>query len=355
MHILFIIPYPPGKAPSQRFRFEQYLFLLREKGIGYRLSPFLDFQTWRHIYSNGKVFSKILGIIKGYFRRMKDLLEIKRYDYVFIHREAAPIGPPVFEWLISKVFGKKIIYDFDDAIWIPNHSEYNSIMFYLKRYSNTRSICRWAYRVSCGNKYLCTFAGRYNRQVAYNPTTIDTVRYHNRLKDHSDSQDFVIGWTGTHSTLQYLEPVIPVIASLEKEHRFTFLVISDKNPGFALRSFVFRKWEKQREIEDLLLMNVGLMPLPDDKWANGKCGFKALQYNALGIPALVSPVGINTEIIQDYVNGFVCFSENDWRKYLLLLMNNRNLLRELGLKARPLVERSYSVSSNASNFLKLFS
>jgi glycosyltransferase involved in cell wall biosynthesis len=356
MKIYFLFPYPLQRAPSQRFRFEQYFGALEEQGIHYRVSPFLSEKAWDVLYKRGKLHRKTGSILRGYLRRVLDLARLLSSDFVFIHREASPLGPPVFEWIIARVLRKRIIYDFDDAIWLPNYSEHNSIIYYFKRYSNARAICRWAYKVSCGNDYLCDFARKYNSSVVYNPTTIDTEGHHNLIKHHSSDSTFVIGWTGSHSTLPYLDPVVPVLKELEdRNFRFVFLVISDKEPSFRLRSLVFRKWNVETEIEDLLEMDVGLMPLPDDIWARGKCGFKALQYNALGIPALVSPVGVNTEIIQDYVNGFVCHSLADWRNYLVLLMNNRRLAGELGKRARPLVQRNYSVASNTGNFLKLFS
>jgi glycosyltransferase involved in cell wall biosynthesis len=132
------------------------------------------------------------------------------------------------------------------------------------------------------------------------------------------------------------------------------MVISDIPPEFELKSLVFRKWNKDTEISDLLLFNVGVMPLLDDKWANGKCGFKALQYMALGIPALVSPVGVNTQIVDDGMNGFVCNSADEWENSLRLLLSNRSELERISSNTRKKIELSYSVKSNTANFLQLF-
>src|SRR4051812_10535237 len=118
MNILFIVPYPQGKAASQRFRFEQYFNALRNTGAQFTVSSFFDNETWNIIYKPGHYFQKLWGLFKGYFRRIKDMFSIHNYDFIFIHREESPFGWPVFAWIITHVFHKKIIYDFDDAIWI---------------------------------------------------------------------------------------------------------------------------------------------------------------------------------------------------------------------------------------------
>ena len=126
--ILFLLPYPLHRAPSQRFRVENLLFVLDDAGKSYDLAPFMDNDLWEILYKNGSIFAKAFGIIKSYFKRLNTVLfQAKNYEYIFIHREAAPLGPPIFEWILSKVLKKKIIYDFDDAIWIPNTSEQNKI------------------------------------------------------------------------------------------------------------------------------------------------------------------------------------------------------------------------------------
>ena len=356
MKVLFLIPYPIGYAPSQRFRFEQYFGLLRENNIEMDIQPFWDKRTWKVIYQKGSFFTKLLGITKGLIRRILILFRVSGYDFVFIHREIIPIGYPVIGWLIAKVFEKKIIYDFDDAIWIPNTSDTNKFFSFLKNYTSAAKLCSWAYKVSCGNEYLCDYARRFNNNVIYNPTTIDTENYHNKIRDHGSSDKFVIGWTGTHSTIQYLKVIVPVIEELEEKYDFELLVISDMKPDFTLRSLVYKQWNQETEIDDILLFSAGIMPLSDDSWANGKCGFKAIQYLALGIPALVSPVGVNTKIVDDRINGFICKTPEQWKENLEKLITNRELLNDLSQlrTGRQKVIDRYSVKSNADNFLNLF-
>jgi glycosyltransferase involved in cell wall biosynthesis len=357
LRILFLTPYPLGRAPSQRFRFEQYLDILAAQGHQYRLAPFLSEATWRILYQPGQAAQKALGILGGFGRRLGHLLAAPAYDFVFVHREAAPIGPPILEWLLAKVMRKRLIYDFDDAIWLANTSEANRIAAGLKWHHKVDSICGWAYKNSCGNSYLAAYARQFTPRVTVNPTTIDTVHLHNQVRDQLAPGPLVVGWTGTHSTLKYLLPLVPVLARLEAEGvEFEFRVISNQPPAFnqPLRSLHFVPWQKATEIPDLLTFHIGLMPLEDDQWAQGKCAFKALQYMALGIPALVSPVGMNTEVVKDGYNGYICREEADWQLRLRQLLTDATHRQALGRAARATIEQHYSVVSNTPNFLQLF-
>ena len=276
------------------------------------------------------------------------------YDWVFIHRECAPLGPPVFEFILAKVFRKKIIYDFDDAIWLPNTSEENSVAGWLKFHGKVRWICRWSYRVSCGNEWLADFARQFNSRVVVNPTTIDTDKRHNpNLLERKPNEKIVIGWTGTHSTLQYLTPLIPALQSIEKKFSVIVRVISNKNPQLPLQNFEFVPWKIETEIQDLMSFDIGLMPLTEDAWSNGKCGFKALQYMALEIPCVASPVGVNTRIVQQGVNGFLCSSNAEWEQTLENLIQQSELRKSIGVAGRQTVVDKFSVSSNSSVFFSL--
>lgn len=357
--ILFLTPYPLASAPSQRFRFEQYFFVLPSSTISYSVRSFLTQEGWRMFYSK-RQYLTVLFLLLGFVRRVFHVLAALRYHYVFIHRELAPLGPPVFEWIIAKVFRKKIIYDFDDAIWLEDPDEKGTLLSKLKWKSKVASICRWSYKVSVGNAYLAAFAQQYNPNVVLNPTTIDTETLHNPNRavayesSNNESSLPVIGWTGTHSTLQYLEPLIPVLQELEKKHSFTFMVICNKNPHYALRSFRFVPWHKETEIEDLMKMDIGVMPLTDDAWSRGKCGFKLLQYMALQKPALASPVGVNAEIITHGKNGYLCPTSEEWYQHLEELLLQPLQRHEMGIAGRRRMMDRYAVQSNQDNFLSLF-
>lgn len=354
MKVLFLSPYPHGTAPSQRFRYEQYLTFLKSQKIILVEKSFLDQSTWDILYQSGKSVQKALGILKGFMKRFFLLFTLTSYDYVFIHREVSPIGPPWMEWCIAKVWRKKIIYDYDDAIWLTNTSDVNKIAAQIKWHHKVAQISKWAYKVSCGNHYLCDYAQKVNIEVIYNPTTIDTENLHKEIKNQH-TKKFVLGWTGTHSTMKYLDELVPIIQKLQEKYNFTFLVISNQNPNLPLKDFEYVQWNKETELQDLLKMNVGVMPLTDDVWAKGKCGFKALQYLALGIPALVSSVGVNTRIVQEGKNGFLCDTPQQWENAIEKLVLNPDLSVKMGAEGRKTVVENYSVLSNKNNFLNLFS
>ena len=134
---------------------------------------------------------------------------------------------------------------------------------------------------------------------------------------------------------------------------FEFKVISNRAPGFELRSLVYKDWKKETEVDDLMTFNLGVMPLADDPWTRGKCGFKALQYMGLGMPAVASPVGVNTAIITQGVDGYLCNTPEEWETTLRKLVTDEKLRVEMGQRARQTVVERYSVLSNTSNFLSL--
>ena len=291
-------------------------------------------------------------------------MQIPFFDYVFIHREVSPLGPPIFEWIISKVLRKKIIYDFDDAIWLSDPNEKHTLLAKLKWKGKVASICKWSYKISVGNDYLAYFAKKHNKNVVINPTTVDTKGQHNPFLNEERSQEnrkkasanssTIIGWTGTHSTLQYLTPIISVISELEEKYNFIFLVIANKNPKYELKSFQYVPWNKETEITDLSMIDIGIMPLTNDVWSKGKCGFKLLQYMALEKPVLASPVGVNTSIIDNGVNGYLCQTNQDWMIHLELLLNDTTHRIRLGQSGRKKVVGQFSLLSNQRNFLSLF-
>ncbi len=352
--VLFVLPYPPNQAPSQRFRVEAYFPLLKQNNIKFHCQYFLDQEAWRALYKQGSVFKKSMAVFKGVLKRKFLLLKIHRYDYIFIHREAASVGPPFFEWFVSKVFRKKIIFDFDDAIWIPNVSENNRMARYIKSFWKIRYICKWAHKISAGNQYLLNWVSQYNKNLVLNPTCVDMHDKYVPVKTQSD-RPLVIGWTGSHSTMKYLDIILPVLKRLEKKHDFVFMVISNENPKIDLQSFRFLPWKEATEIRDLMNFHIGIMPLENDAWSEGKCGFKIIQYLSLGIPAVASPVGVNTTIIDQSQSGFLCSGEEEWESALELLIQDEQKRSAFGSYGKHRMQHNFSIESNSSNFLSLFS
>lgn len=357
MKILFLVPYSLQGAPSQRFRFEQYFFILKKAGFSYEVRPFLTSQNGQVFYKSGKLLEKVVALLTGTINRVAMLSGIIRFDYVFIHREVTPIGPPIFEWIIAKVLRKKMIYDFDDAIWLTDKTSESRLEKVLRWRGKVASICRWSYKVSCGNQYLVKYASQFNANVVINPTTIDLE--HVQKFDESRAllldDRVVIGWTGSHSTLKYLKLLEPVLQIIEKRYpNVSIQVIADRKPDLALERLHFIPWSKETEISDLHAITIGIMPLPDDEWTKGKCGFKALQYMSLAIPTIASPVGVNTTIIQHGVNGMLAQTESDWLEALAYLIESPAERKRQGGAGKQTVTQHYSVSSNTDRFLSFF-
>lgn len=354
---MFLVPYPLNESPSQRFRFEQYLKLLAQEGYVCHFQTFLDAQNWQYFFSSGNFLKKAFALVKGFAKRCLIFFHVASYEWIFIHREVTPAGPPIFEWIIAKVFRKKIIYDFDDAIWLTDRKHESPLLRMIKWRSKVASICRWSYRVSAGNEYLCNFARLHNPNVVLNPTTIDTELLHNPalLQVKKNPTRIVIGWTGSHSTLKYLKEVEAALLILEKKYsHIEFLVIADRPPQLSISNLRFVPWSLQTEITCLAEADIGIMPLPNDEWANGKCGFKALQYMALQMPVVTSPVGINTSIVDAGVSGLFATTIPEWVHQLETLINNADLRKKMGVGGREKIIKNYSVTSNGVTFLSLF-
>jgi len=349
--IVFLVPYPFAEAPSQRFRFEQYFCFLESNSVDYKVFSFYSIELWRQLYSGGNQLSKLFGLMWAFLKRPWHVLKCFSADFVFLHRELLPVGPPILEWFLTKIMRKKVIYDFDDAIWLTD--EPSRLTNRLRCFWKVKYICRWAYKVSCGNEYLANYASKWNSQVIVNPTTIDTTYHVPSFHEVSSDGVLRIGWTGSHSTLKYLNQVIPVFKKFEDRIHLT--VICNHNPEYDLKHFLFVPWSKENEITALTKFDVGVMPLPDDLWANGKCGFKALQYMAIQKPVILSPVGVNKKIILEGLTGFFANNQNEWEKAIEKVLGlPKERLAIMGESGRNYVLENYSVQSNQFNFLALF-
>ena len=353
-NILFIVQYPENKIPSQRFRIELYKELLIKERFIITTKSFVSENDFDIIFKHGLFFLKFWVVIKGFLNRLLLTLTVHKYDYIFLHREATPVGPPIFEWIYSKICRTKIIYDFDDAIWLPNVSKQNHLAAIFKNSAKVKQICTWAYKVSCGNQYLCDFAEKYNQNVIYNPTCVNTKKVHNIFAKH-DVDRLTIGWTGSFSTMIYLNIVENALRRLQEKYDFDIKIISNQIPTLNVKHVKYIKWSEQNEIIELATCQIGIMPLNEDSWSEGKCGFKLIQYLALEIPSISSFVGVNKIIIEPGVNGFFAGTDDEWYNSLEKLLLNTQLRKEMGKAGRKKIIREYSVESNSTNFLNLFS
>lgn len=353
--VLILCPYPLGISPGQRFRFEQYLDILRADGIHIDVQPFLKMETMRVLYKPGYMFRKVIGVLAGFARRLAILPRVFGYDYIFIHREASPIGPPFIEGLLF-LFGRRVIFDFDDAIFISKTSDVNRIVSLMKWSSKISFISRYSEKVAVCNNYLVNWVRQYNPNAVLLPTTID-LSYHKPVaKTPLESRRPVIGWTGTRSTMVYLDLVREALAEVQSRYDFEFRVICDVDPEFPeLSNYRFVKWSLATEIEDLAAMDIGLMPVPQGEWEQGKVGFKAIQYSGVAAVPVVSSTGSGHEVVLHGKTGLVVDNTREaWVNALSSLLDNPAELEAKGRAAREYIDSRYSVRSQVPTYLGLF-
>lgn len=352
--LVIFCPYPIGTAPSQRFRFEQVLEDFTAKGYEIQFNSFYDQKNYHKLYEEGNTVVKVKMLILGFLKRWIQVFSLKRNDKIFVHREMAPIGPPVFEFILRFLFGFRFNYDFDDAIWRSNVSEVNRRYSWLKCYWKVSYICRWAYSVTAGNQHLQEYALDFNERSEFLPTTVDMIRRHNKIKYHSQQKELcTIGWTGSHTTMQYLPSLVPVLNDLSSKYAIEFQVISNQDPELELDDVRFIKWSSHKEIEQLLEFDIGVMPIEDSEWEKGKCAFKAIQYMALGIPVVLSPVGANLDVVTEGKSGLFATSEQEWFKKLELLISDVQERRRIGSNGKQVIEQKYSTASQLFLYHKI--
>ncbi len=353
MHrILFIAAHRPNRSPSQRFRFEQYIDFLKQNGFESDFSFLLSEKDDQLFYKTGNYFKKLKIVLRSRRKRKLDLKKINQYDIVFIQREGFMTGSIFFEKNLRKL-NKKIIFDFDDSIWLENVSAANRRFNWLKDSSKTSKIIQLSNFIIAGNGYLAEYAKKFNSNVTIIPTTIDTTEY-TRIKNKS-SHKITIGWSGSITTIQHFKYALPFLKQLKNIYgdKIEIKLIGDENYRNSELNIKGLAWNKENEIDELSSFDIGIMPLPNDEWAKGKCGLKGLQYMALQIPTIMSPVGVNTSIINDGVNGFLASSTNEWVDKISALINSNELRKKIGENARKTVVEFYSVESQKSRYLDL--
>lgn len=350
--ILFIAQHRPQRSPAQRFRFEQYLSFLREQGKVCEFSFLLDAEADKVFYAPGHFFKKAFILWKAFGKRWRDLRRANSFDYIFIQREAFMLGTSYFEKKFSQTKAK-VIFDFDDSIWLHNISAGNKRLAFLKNAEKTAQIIKLSDTVVAGNGYLKQYALRYNPNVTIIPTTIDTEEY---KPDKKPNSKICIGWSGSITTIQHFELAIPFLEKIQEKYadQIEIKVIGDGNYRHNELNIQGIAWKKETELQELNAIDIGIMPLPDDEWAKGKCGLKGLQYMALEIPTILSPVGVNSEIIQHGKNGFLATTNEEWFSCIEQLIESKELRTQIGKLARQTVVDSYSVISQRERYAALF-
>ncbi len=349
MRVLFIVPYPT-EGPSNRYRVELFLPYLRSAGVECTVRPFMNSYFYSMLYKSGRLPEKIGWFGLSALGRVADVSRIPKCDLVFVHREAFPFGPQWFESLVARL-AKPMVFDFDDAIYLQNASAANRFAAFLKYPEKTWKIVALSNQVIVCNHYLRNRALQYNQAVTTIPTSVDTDRFVPRSTAGTE-QPLTIGWIGSHSTTPYLEQLKGVFSRLARRYDFELVVVGAgveyQVPGVKV---VSRPWRLDRELADFQSLDIGVYPLLNDEWAWGKGGFKVIQFFSVGVPAVVSPVGVSRDLVQDGVNGFFAHSEDQWVDRLSMLIEDAVLRRRMGEAGRALVEMKYSLKANAPAFL----
>lgn len=265
--------------------------------------------------------------------RLKLFRDVEDYDVVVLQRR-------LLQWWDLRPLRRRVRvlgYDFDDALMFRDsaHGRFDS----LSRRWKFASIMRSVDFLTAGNRYLWEMCPVEDSRKFIIPTPVDTEVY--RPRQVAGAGPLRIGWVGSKSTLKYLEAVLPAIGRAARRADFELAVLADKFPPEA--PFIRRiKWHERSEPDEVARFDVGLMPLAENPWTRGKCGFKLLLYGACGIPSVASPVGVNGEIIADGQTGVLAVSPAQWEDAIVRLASDAELRRAMGSAARERVAGRYS-------------
>jgi glycosyltransferase involved in cell wall biosynthesis len=326
-----VVVCPAGtvQSASTRYRVCQFLAPLRDQGMRIQVAPYpVQATPVRRL---------------AYFGR---LIRLARWaDVIWIQKRRFPRFLP----LLAKI-NSRIVYDFDDALFVGASSEWlkGSTKPDFARDARFDALLKQCRHVIAGNDYLASYARRVNPQVTVIPTVVDLARYPLSPAHGTVRSPITLGWVGNGENLVYLQDLEQVFVRLRERFgdRIRLHVISDRAPQLpADVPLVFQPWRLETEVEDLYAFDIGLMPLRDDPLARGKCAFKAVQYMALGIPAVVSPVGANKELVEHQVNGLLATSHAEWLECLTALIQDRELGQRLGLAGRETIAERFSLDA----------
>lgn len=311
------------EKPSARYRVLQYVPFLEK--AGYKIS--------------------IEVIPKSPFDRLVLFMNMREADMVFLQKKLFGL----LEWHVLRKFSKKLIFDYDDAVMFRDsgNQDQNS----PGRMKNFLRTVREADMVIAGNDYLKSFSVIENPRTTVLPTTIDMNRYAEKDK-HIRTDHIVLGWIGSRATLGYLERMKGVWdAVYDRFPHIRLKIVADAFFDCDRVPVIKKQWTNGEEIEDLHTFDIGLMPLTDDPWSRGKCGFKLLQYMAVGIPVVCSPVGANRTIVSDGIEGFHAVSDKEWIEKIGYLAESAEIRTQMGKQGREKVNRFYSLETNSRKFL----
>lgn len=351
--ILVVCPYPVGVAAGQRLKYEQYVENWRQNGYTVDIAPFMDMAMWDKLYRKGHVFTKAVGTLKGQARRIRDMLRVRKYDAIYIFMWVTPIGTAFFERQYLRR-AKHVIYDVEDNIFVEKGNELNRFAKLLKGASKTMELVTAADHVITSSPYLNDYCLTLNRKrnCTFISSSVDAARYVAAERTESSGPP-VIGWTGTFTSHRFLDQLRPVFIELRKQREFKLLVIGNFEYEFPEMDLEVIQWTKEREIEDLQRIEVGVYPLPKEDWVLGKSGLKVIQYMAMSLPTVSTNYGTATEIVTHGESGFLADNDDDWVRYLTQLIDSPELRHGMGRKARQVVEERYSTEAIKDQYLRV--
>jgi glycosyltransferase involved in cell wall biosynthesis len=348
LRVLALASYPV-EAAATRYRLVQFLAPLAERGISLDLRPFLDPGLFAALYRRGGLGRKAVGIFRAAARRLGDVVAARGIDVLLVQREAMILGPPLTEWLMTRVGNCPMVLDLDDATYVTYRSPtYGRLGSALKWPGKTDRLIRWATVVTCGNRTIAEYVGAKGAHAVVIPTVADTERF--RPAPCSDGDDEpVVGWVGTHSTYPYLESIFPALQRVAETHRFRLKIVGSgreeiRVPGVSVEAL---EWNLGREVEDFQSFDIGLYPIVADRWSAGKSGFKSIQYMAVGIPYVVTPAGACAEIGEPGVTHLCASSPDEWCAALARLISDRQSRRRMGEAGRRYALQHYTVPAQA--------
>jgi len=355
LRMLVLCPFPVGVAAAQRLKFEQYYEDWRANGWEVDVAPFMDLRLWKVLFQRGYLLTKVLGTIKGTFRRLRDLAVIPHYDLVYCHMYVTPLGSSFFE-RVTRQLASRLLLDVEDNVLVGQRGvdNPNPLVRLLKGRGKARYLIRHSDHVITSSPFLNDTCRAINEAHActYISSSVDTDRFVPANR-YTNEQRVTIGWTGTFSSRPFLDLLRPVFQELARRRQFRLRVIGNFDyelPGVELDVV---RWSAEREVEDLQAIDIGVYPLTVDGWVTGKSGLKAIQYMAFGLPCVATDVGTTPMIIRDGENGLLVRTNDEWIAALERLIDDPQLRRRLGEQARQDAVENYSTKAVAGDYRRV--
>ncbi|MEZ4415142.1 MAG: glycosyltransferase family 4 protein [Gemmatimonadota bacterium] len=347
MRVVAFAPYPE-RGPSTWFRLAQFRTALEQRGVDLQLEPFLTDSDYLDLYGGASEPARVGLLLRAWRRRWHRIGLLRSDEVVVVQRELAPLGGHLLLRRLRPRPGG-LVYDFDDALYLSGPGRHRLAALLRRPGRATDDLCRTADQVFAGNATLAEHAREARGSgegVRVVPTVVDAGRYRPAPKPPSDGRA-VVGWVGSHTALPYLEGLYSHLAAVASEHPFRFRVVCNRPPATppAPLELEFEQWTPERRVACVQELDIGLYPVTDDAWSRGKCGLKAIEYMACGLPVVCSPVGVLKEMVQDGVSGVHARDGVEWRQALLTLLRDPERQRSLGRAGRSRVETHYSIEA----------